>query len=183
MTSTKSGAPPSVAEATLRYYRCSPQKARLVVDQIRGKNVNQALGLLRFSPKGSSRAIEKLLRSAVANAEHAAEKVDVDTLRVGEVFVGPGPTYKRFRGRAFGRAFRILHRTCHITLRLSAPGYVEEPKMEPLPDAVEAETPPAAKSAAGGKKGTAAKGRKTGSPARKRKAPAGRKRAAGGKKA
>jgi len=163
-----------VAEATLRYYRCSPQKARLVVDQIRGKNVNDALGLLRFSPKGSSRAIEKLLRSAVANAEHTAEKMDVDTLYVGEAFVGPGPTYKRFRGRAFGRAFRILHRTCHITLKLSAPGHVAEAKVEHVPEEIveEAAAPKAKKPAA----------KKTSGTARKRKAPARKPRAAGSKK-
>jgi len=107
-----------VSEATLKYHRCSAQKARLVVDQIRGKNVNEALGLLRFSPKEASTAVEKLVRSAVANAQRGAEKVDVDTLRVGEVYVGPGPSLKRFRGRAFGRAFRVLHRTCHITVKL-----------------------------------------------------------------
>ncbi len=173
MTSVSSGARNSVAEATLRYYRCSPQKARLVVDQIRGKNVNDALGLLRFSPKGSSRAIEKLLRSAVANAEHTTEKMDVDTLFVGEAFVGPGPTYKRFRGRAFGRAFRILHRTCHITLRLSAPGHVAEAKVEHVPEEiVEAATAPAK---------PAAKKKSTGT-ARKRKTPAKKPSAAGRKK-
>ena len=110
-----------VSRATLRYYRCSAQKAGLVVDQIRGRNVNTALSLLHLSPKAASRAIEKLLKSAVANAEKGEEKVDIDTLKVGEAYVGQGPTYKRWRGRAFGRAFMILHRTCHITLKLTAP--------------------------------------------------------------
>jgi len=111
----------TVASATLRFHRGSPQKARLVVDQIRGRNANEALSMLRLSKKAASRSIEKLLRSAVANASKGEERIDVDTLRVGEAFVGPGPSLKRFRGRAFGRAFRILHRTCHITLRLVGP--------------------------------------------------------------
>ena len=122
---------PVAAKATLRYYRCSPQKARLVVDQIRGKGVNEALNLLTFSPKVASKAIEKLLRSAVANAEQASERMDIDSLYVGEVYVGPGPTYKRFRGRAFGRAFRVLHRTCHITLALNSKKAVSAAKPEP----------------------------------------------------
>jgi large subunit ribosomal protein L22 len=117
----------AVSSATLRHHRGSSQKARLVVDQIRGKNVNQALTILRHSPKTASRAIEKLLRSAVANAESGEERVDADTLRVGEAQVGPGPSLKRFRGRAFGRAFQILHRTCHITLRLVGPIPKETP--------------------------------------------------------
>lgn len=118
----------AVSSATLRYHRGSSQKARLVVDQIRGKNVNDALTLLRHSPKTASRAVEKLLRSAVANAEKGEERVDADTLRVGEAQVGPGPSLKRFRGRAFGRAFQILHRTCHITLRLVGPIPKETPR-------------------------------------------------------
>jgi large subunit ribosomal protein L22 len=110
-----------VSEATLRFHRGSPQKAKLVIDQIRGKGVNEALSLLRLSPKVASRAVEKLLRSAVANATHGDERVDADTLWVGEAWVGPGPSLKRFRGRAFGRAFRVLHRSCHIRVRLHGP--------------------------------------------------------------
>ncbi len=117
----------AVSSATLRHHRGSPQKARLVIDQIRGRNVNEALTILRHSPKIASRAVEKLLRSAVANAEKGEERVDADTLRVGEAQVGPGPSLKRFRGRAFGRAFQILHRTCHITLRLVGPVPKETP--------------------------------------------------------
>ena len=110
----------AVSEATLRHHRGSAQKMRLVIDQIRGRNVDEALGLLRCSAKEVARPIEKLLRSAVANAVSAEEKRDVDTLFVGEAYVGPGPSLKRVRGRAFGRAFRILHRTCHVTVKLSA---------------------------------------------------------------
>jgi large subunit ribosomal protein L22 len=124
----KTAARAAAATATLMHYRCSPQKARLVVDQIRGKAVNEALGLLRSSPKVASRAIEKLLRSAVANADQSPEKVDVDRLYVGEIQVGPGPTLKRVRGRAFGRAFRILHRSCHISLALQAKPTTAEPR-------------------------------------------------------
>ena len=120
MTSTKQAEQPPVAHATLRYHRGSAQKARLVIDQIRGRGVNEALSLLHFSPKTASRAIEKLLKSAVANAGQGGDKVDVDTLYVGEAYVGPGPSFRRARGRAFGRAFRILHRTCHITVKLAA---------------------------------------------------------------
>ena len=121
MPSTKdTDSRPVVAAATLRYHRSSTQKAALVLDQIRDRDVNHALALLRFSPKDVSRPIEKLLRSAVANAERAEEKVDLDRLYVSEAYAGPGPSLKRFRGRAFGRAFRILHRSCHITLKLKA---------------------------------------------------------------
>ncbi len=109
-----------VATARLRFYRCSPQKARLVVDQVRGRNVNEALWMLRNSPKAASGAIEKLVRSAVANAEQASERVDADRLYVSEIQVGPGPSLKRFRGRAFGRAFQVLHRSCHIAVARKA---------------------------------------------------------------
>ena len=116
-----------VAAATLRYHRTSTQKAALVLDQIRDRDVNHALALLHFSPKEVSRPIEKLLRSAVANAERAEEKVDLDRLYVSEAYAGPGPSLKRFRGRAFGRAFRILHRSCHITLKLKARAVAAQP--------------------------------------------------------
>jgi len=127
MATTKAGLEAPVAQATLRYHRGSAQKARLVIDQIRGRGVNDALGLLHFSPKSASRAIEKLLKSAVANASQGGEKIDIDTLYVGEAYVGPGPSFRRARGRAFGRAFRILHRTCHITVRLKAKAMAAPP--------------------------------------------------------
>ena len=120
----------TVSAATLRHHRGSAQKMRLVIDQIRGRNVDEALGLLRCSAKEVARPIEKLLRSAVANAVSAEEKRDVDTLFVGEAYVGPGPSLKRVRGRAFGRAFRILHRTCHVTVKLSAKVPVASTKTE-----------------------------------------------------
>jgi len=170
--SSNSAATQQVSKATLRYHRGSAQKARLVVDQIRGRNVNDALELLDHSPKAVARPIGKLLRSAVANAEHGEEKVDIDTLFVGEAYVGGGPMLKRFRGRAFGRAFQILHRTCHITLKLSAKA-VATPAASP---ATADKAAPAGKgarktaSAAPSAKGTKAGGKK---PAKKK--PAARK--------
>ena len=121
-TNQKKARPEIVAEATLRHHRGSAQKMRLVVDQIRGRKVDEALALLKFSPKDASRPLEKLVKSAVANAVHGEERIDVDTLFVGEAYVGPGPSLKRVRGRAFGRAFRILHRTCHVTVKLGRKG-------------------------------------------------------------
>jgi large subunit ribosomal protein L22 len=135
--------------------------------------VNDALGLLRFSPKVASRAIEKLLSSAVANAGQAGEKLDVDTLYVGEAYVGPGPSFKRVRGRAFGRAFRILHRTCHITVKLRARrAPVTRAAVAPHAPA-EAPGPEAAGTAkkAGARKPAARSGSaRKAAPARKRKA-------------
>jgi len=146
---------PVVAQATLMHHRGSAQKARLVLDQIRGRNVNDALGLLRFSPKVASNPLEKLLRSAVANAERSEEKVDVDTLYVAEAYAGPGPTLKRFRGRAFGRAFRILHRSCHITLKLKA-----KPVHELVPHGKGTTAPAREKTAPKGQASKRAPGRK-----------------------
>ena len=107
-----------IAKASLKYMGTSPQKVRLVVNQIRGKQVEDALSLLRFSPKVAARDLEKLLRSAVANAEQREERVDVDRLRISRVAVDPGPMLKRMRFRAMGRVFRILRRSCHVSLEL-----------------------------------------------------------------
>ena len=109
-----------IAQARLRYLRGSPQKARLVVDQIRGKDVGPALSVLRHSPKAVARDVEKLLRAAVANAQQGEDRVDVDRLYVSKAFVDSGPTEKRIRHRAMGRVFRILKRRCHVTLQLDA---------------------------------------------------------------
>ncbi len=107
-----------IAKATLRHLKSSPQKVRLVVDQIRGKGVEDALRTLQLSPKAVSRDVEKLLKSAVANAEQREERVDVDDLWVRHVSVDTGPTQKRVRYRAMGRIFRILKRSSHVTLEL-----------------------------------------------------------------
>ncbi len=109
-----------ISKATMRYLRSSPQKTRLVVDQIRGLDVNEALADLGESRKSVARDVSKLLRSAVANAQKGDQRVDADTLYVSRAWVDAGPSLKRIRPATFGRAFRILHRTCHITLELEA---------------------------------------------------------------
>ena len=98
--------------------RLSAQKARLVADQVRGKPVEDALNILTFSPKKASVIIKKALESAIANAEHN-EGLDVDDLRVSTVMVDEGPTLKRIKARAKGRADRIFKRTCHITVKVA----------------------------------------------------------------
>lgn len=104
--------------ARLKGAKISAQKARLVVDQIRGKPVGDALNILTFSTKKGSHLVRKLLESAIANAEHN-EGADVDELSVARIFVDEGLTMKRIRPRAKGRADRILKRTCHITVAVA----------------------------------------------------------------
>ena len=108
------------ARAIQRTARQSPYKMRLVIDQIRGKDVNEALALLRFSKKHAAKQIEKVLRSAVANAEHAAreqnEPLDVDALFVSRAVINEGPKLKRFTPAAMGRATPILKRTSHVEI-------------------------------------------------------------------
>lgn len=106
------------AKATARTVRIAPRKARLVVDLIRGKKIGEAVAILRLTPKAASPVVEKLLKSAVANAEHNYE-MDVENLVVSEVYVDEGPTMKRFRPRAQGRASAINKRTSHITVVVS----------------------------------------------------------------
>lgn len=103
------------AFAKHNFARISPQKARLVADQIRGKSVDQALELLTFSNKKAAELIKKVLESAIANAEHN-EGADIDDLCVAKIFVDEGPTMKRIMPRAKGRADRILKRSSHITV-------------------------------------------------------------------
>ena len=98
--------------------RLSAQKARLVADQVRGKPVEDALNILTFSPKKASVIIKKALESAIANAGNN-EGLDVDELRVSTVMVDEGPTLKRIKARAKGRADRILKRTCNITVKVA----------------------------------------------------------------
>jgi large subunit ribosomal protein L22 len=106
------------AEAKLKYARISAQKVRLVADQIRGLQVEKALNVLSFSPKKGAGVIKKVLESAIANAEHN-EGADIDELKVAAVMVDEGPTMKRIRARAKGRANRIMKRTSHITLMVA----------------------------------------------------------------
>ena len=103
--------------ATLSYARVSVQKACFVLDAIRGKNLDEALGIVTYNPRYASTLVKKLLESAAANAENN-NNMDVDKLYVSEVFVTPGPIMKRIRPMSHGRAFRILKRTSHITLVL-----------------------------------------------------------------
>ncbi|MDQ1910872.1 50S ribosomal protein L22 [Paenibacillus sp. GD4] len=106
------------AKAIARYVRIAPRKAQLVVDLIRGKQVGEAIAILRHTPKSASPIIEKVLNSAIANAEHNYS-LDVNNLVISQAFVDQGPTLKRFRPRAMGRASRINKRTSHITLVVS----------------------------------------------------------------
>lgn len=101
--------------AVAKYLRLSPQKARLVARNIKGMPVEDAMNILRFTPKKAARMISKVLHSAVANAEQLPG-VDVDSLVVKQVLVNEGPTMKRIMPRAMGRANRILKRTAHITV-------------------------------------------------------------------
>lgn len=104
--------------AKLRFARISPQKCRLVADQIRGLKVDKALEVLQFSPKKGAAIVKKVLESAIANAEHN-DGADIDELKVSSIFVDEGPTLKRLRARAKGRANRILKRTSHITVKVA----------------------------------------------------------------
>ncbi|KKO51406.1 50S ribosomal protein L22 [Paenibacillus sp. DMB20] len=103
------------AKAHAKSIRIAPRKAQLVVDLIRGKEVGEAIAILRHTPKAASPVVEKLLNSAIANAEHNYS-LDVSKLVVTQAYVNQGPTMKRFRPRAMGRASRINKRTSHITL-------------------------------------------------------------------
>jgi large subunit ribosomal protein L22 len=109
----------SETRATTRFVRLTAQKARLVVDLIRGKPVEKALAILEYTPKRGAKTVLKTLRSAVANAE-STQKIDVDALYVKRAFVDEGPTAKRFLPRAHGRATKIFKRTSHITVVVDA---------------------------------------------------------------
>ena len=110
------------ARAEARYMRISPQKARLVIDLIRGLKVDHALNVLRAANKRVAPDIEKLLKSAVANAENKANDVDVDKLIVAEAYVNEGPRQKRVRPAPMGRAYRYQRRTSHIVVKVAEKG-------------------------------------------------------------
>ncbi len=112
--------------ARLRYLQTSPQKVRLVADQIRGRDVQEAVNILELSKKWAARPLKKLLKSAIANAESQDEKIDVDLLYVREVFVDGGPALKRIRPQPMGRAFRILKRQSHVTVKLDTRKTVDD---------------------------------------------------------
>jgi large subunit ribosomal protein L22 len=128
---------PQEVKAVAKWVRMSPRKARLVIDHIRGRSVPEARTVLAFTPRAAAREIEKVLSSAVANAE-ANHDLDGDELVVSAAFVDEGPAMKRWRPRARGRAARIRKPTCHITVKLSpverapepAQPKAEEPKAE-----------------------------------------------------
>lgn len=103
------------ALATGKYMRISPQKVRRIVGAVKGKPVEAGLNQLKFMPQKASGIVEKILRSAVANADQHGQ-IDIDALMIKNIIVNEGPTLKRFRARARGRASRILKRTSHITV-------------------------------------------------------------------
>src|SRR5581483_5319001 len=108
------------AQATARFVRTSAQKAGLVLGLIRGKDVNRALATLRFARKGIAKDIEKVLRSAIANAQNKdGFSGDVDRLYVAACFANQGPSQKRIRPAPMGRAFRVVKRTAHLTVRVA----------------------------------------------------------------
>ncbi|MBY7043922.1 50S ribosomal protein L22, partial [Clostridium botulinum] len=103
------------AKAIVRYVRMSPSKIGVVLDLVRGKDVNEAFAILKYTPKDAAEVIYKALKSAVANAENNLN-LDVNNLYISEAHVGQGPTLKRYQPHAQGRAFRIRKRTSHLTL-------------------------------------------------------------------
>jgi large subunit ribosomal protein L22 len=134
--------PRTQVRAEARYVRTAPRKAQLVTEQIRGRTVPEARTILAFMTRDAARDVERVLSSAVANAE-ANHNLDGDDLYVSVAVVGAGPTLKRWRARARGRVARIKKRTCHITIALALPegGVVPAPRPAPAP-APAAEPPP-----------------------------------------
>jgi large subunit ribosomal protein L22 len=119
MTTTEAPGAGASARATARFVRVTPMKARRVVDLVRGRPVADALTTLRFAPQAASEDVYKVVASAAANAQNN-NQLDPQTLWVSEAFVDEGPTLKRFRPRAQGRAYRIRKRTSHITVVVTA---------------------------------------------------------------
>lgn len=151
------------AKAEVNYVRISPRKVKIVIDLIRNKPVGDALAILKHTPKAASEIVEKLLLSAIANAENN-HGMDVEKLYVAEIYSNAGPMLKRIRARAQGRAFRILKRTSHTTIILKELGAkedvvtkVEETKAEVKEEAPKAEKKPAAKKTTSTAKKTTAK--------------------------
>ena len=129
------------AFARARYVRATPMKVRRVVELIKGRSAEEALAVLRFAPQAASEPVGKVLASAVANAENN-KQLDRDTLWVSEAYVDEGPTLKRFRPRAQGRAYRINKRTSHITVEVES-----RPKPEPVKKAAKSRKSSAKRSA------------------------------------
>ena len=114
-----------IATAKLRYLGVSAQKTRLVVDQLRGKNVNDALAILRYSRKLVAKDVQKLVQSAVANAQQKDPSIDIDRLFVARAQVDNAPPMKRARAQSMGRIFPVLKRACHVTVALDVPSKEE----------------------------------------------------------
>lgn len=150
--------------ARARFVRVSARKARLVLDQIRGKSVGDALATLEYTPRAAARLVEKVLRSAIANAEHNYQVRNLDDLRVVQAIADGGPSMKRVQPRAMGRAFFIKHRTSHLTIGVSdeTNGALRPPAARPQRTAA---PPPAAAAAPKAPKASARK------PAAKKAAP------------
>ena len=141
-------APREDVQAVAKFVRVSPRKARLVADHIRGRSVPEARSILAFTPRAAARELEKVLRSAIANAESNPNRHwSGDELYVKAVFVDDGPTLKRWRPRARGRVNRILKRTCHITVKLD-----QLEAIEPATRAPKAAAQPAAEKPKGAKR-------------------------------
>jgi large subunit ribosomal protein L22 len=152
-----------ITSARARFVRVSARKARLVLDQIRGKSVGDALATLEYTPRAAARLIEKVLRSAVANAEHNHQVRNLDDLRVVQAVADGGPSMKRVQPRAMGRAFFIKHRTSHLTIGVSdeAPrGPAARPAAAPAPKAAPGAPAPTAAAKAPAAKAPARGGRK-----------------------
>lgn len=103
------------AKAVAKYVRIAPRKVRIVMDLIRGKNIGEAFAILKYTPKVGAEVIEKVLKSAVANAEHNND-MNVDNLYISAAYVDQGPTLKRIHPRSRGQAFKILKRSSHVTV-------------------------------------------------------------------
>ena len=116
MAATETDTP--LVRASARYVRIAPRKVRVVADQIRGKDLEEALALLRFSPRGAAETVRKVVESAAANAENNFD-LDPEEMKIAQISVDEGPTMRRYRPRARGRATRIEKRTCHINVALT----------------------------------------------------------------
>jgi len=160
------------ARCVARWIRITPRKMRLVVDLVRGKSVNEAIGILKFTPRAGARPTLKAIQSAVANIVDRDDKREInpDELVVKRIFVDEGPTLRRFLPRAMGRATSLLKRSCHITVDVATPEIKAAPVAEP-----EEEQKPKKRVVA--KKPAAAKGKgKAKAKAAPKKRPAGKKK-------
>ncbi|WP_433828332.1 50S ribosomal protein L22 [Actinoplanes sp. CA-015351] len=133
------------SRAVAKHVRISPSKARRVVNLVRGLPAKEALTVLQFAPQSASEQVYKVVASAIANAENN-ERLDPDALLISEAFVDEGPTLKRFRPRAQGRAYRIRKRTCHITIAVEAVQTTRPAKKATAKKATAAAEPKAAES-------------------------------------